>query len=172
MRTFIWLILIALLVIVGALVVKGRRNAEPVVSTPTADSSTYATTNDTPAAAPTNDSKASAVTTKNGMKIETTQQGTGPAITTGQIAVVQYEGKLTDGSIFDSTAKHGGAPFEFQLGAGRVIQGWEQGILGMKVGESRILTIPPELGYGAAGYPPIIPQNATLIFTVTLEGIK
>jgi FKBP-type peptidyl-prolyl cis-trans isomerase len=172
MRTFIWLIIIALLVIGGALVVKGRRNADPVVSTPTTDSNTYATANETPSAAPTDTPKASAITTKNGMKIETTQQGTGPAITTGKIAVVQYEGKLTDGSIFDSTAKHGGTPFEFQLGAGRVIQGWEEGILGMKVGETRMLTIPPELGYGAGGYPPIIPQNATLFFTVTLQGIK
>lgn len=110
--------------------------------------------------------------THNGMTIETIKEGNGPAITNGQTAVVQYEGKLQDGSIFDSTAKHGGRAFEFPLGAGMVIKGWDQGVLGMKVGETRLLTIPPELGYGANGYPPIIPQNATLIFTVTLEGIK
>ncbi len=106
------------------------------------------------------------------MKIDVIKEGTGPAITNGQTAVMLYTGKLTDGSIFDSTDKHGGQPFSFALGAGQVIKGWDQGILGMKVGEERTLTIPPELGYGAAGYPPVIPQNATLVFDVTLVGIK
>lgn len=110
--------------------------------------------------------------TNNGMTIETTKEGTGTAIANGQTAVVQYEGKLVDGSVFDSTAKRGGKAFEFLLGAGMVIKGWDQGVLGMKVGETRVLTIPPELGYGASGFPPVIPGGATLIFTVTLEGIK
>ena len=111
-------------------------------------------------------------TTQHGMTIEILTEGTGAEITNGQTAVVQYEGTLVDGSIFDSTAKHGGRAFEFPLGAGMVIKGWDQGILGMKVGETRKLTIPPELGYGPQGYPPIIPQSATLVFKVTLEGIK
>ena len=111
-------------------------------------------------------------TTKNGMTIETTKDGSGTGIINGQIAVMQYTGTLTDGSVFDATSKRGGTPFEFTLGAGQVIKGWDQGILGMKVGEERTLTIPPELGYRAQGYPPVIPQNATLIFTVKLEAIK
>ncbi|HEY0979784.1 MAG TPA: FKBP-type peptidyl-prolyl cis-trans isomerase [Candidatus Paceibacterota bacterium] len=111
-------------------------------------------------------------TTKNGMTIETTKEGTGAGIVNGQIAVMQYTGTLTDGSVFDATSKRGGKAFEFTLGAGQVIKGWDQGILGMKVGEERTLTIPPELGYGPNGYPPVIPQNATLIFTVKLEAIK
>lgn len=111
-------------------------------------------------------------TIKNGMTIEVTKEGTGAAITNGQTAVMQYTGMLTNGQVFDATSKRGGTPFEFTLGAGQVIKGWDQGILGMKVGEERTLTIPSELGYGAQGYPPVIPQNATLIFKVTLEGIK
>ncbi len=110
--------------------------------------------------------------TMNGMTITTTKEGTGEAISNGKVAVMQYTGKLTDGTVFDATSKRGGEPFRFTLGAGQVIKGWDQGILGMKVGESRTLTIPPELGYGAAGYPGVIPQNATLIFDVTLEGIE
>ncbi len=120
---------------------------------------------------PTNPNSSTSMTT-NELKIETTKEGTGPAIANGQTAVVQYEGKLADGTVFDSTAKHGGTAFEFPLGAGMVIKGWDEGVLGMKVGETRTLTIPPELGYGPQGYPPIIPPSATLTFTVTLEGIK
>lgn len=112
------------------------------------------------------------ITTKNGMKIEITKQGSGDAIINGQIASMLYTGMLTDGSVFDSTSKRNDQPFEFTLGAGQVIKGWDQGILGMKVGEERTLTIPSELGYGAQGYPPVIPQNATLTFTVKLLAIK
>jgi len=111
-------------------------------------------------------------TTMNGMTIEVIKEGTGAEIKNGQTAVVQYEGKLVDGTIFDSTAKRNNTPFEFPLGAGMVIKGWDQGVLGMKVGEARKLTIPFDLAYGVAGRPPVIPPSATLIFTVTLEGIK
>ncbi len=110
--------------------------------------------------------------TLDGMTIEIIKEGNGPEIKNGQTAVVQYEGKLTSGAIFDSTAKHGGQPFEFSLGAGMVIKGWDEGVLGMKVGETRKLTIPPELGYGAQGAGGVIPPNATLIFEVTLQAIK
>lgn len=106
-----------------------------------------------------------------GMTIETTKQGTGAEITNGKIAVVHYTGKLTNGTVFDSS-KTRGTPFEFPLGAGMVIKGWDMGVLGMKVGEIRMLTIPPELGYGAQGAGGVIPPNATLIFEVELLGIK
>lgn len=109
---------------------------------------------------------------KNNMKIETTKEGTGATITDGQTAVMTYVGKLQDGTVFDASKNHGDGSFSFVLGSGQVIKGWDQGIVGMKVGESRILTIPPALAYGPNGYPPVIPPNATLVFDVTLLAIK
>lgn len=107
-----------------------------------------------------------------GMTIETTKEGSGEAIVNGKTAVVHYTGKLENGTVFDSS-KTRGTPFEFPLGAGMVIKGWDLGVLGMKVGETRMLTIPSELGYGATGTPGgPIPPNATLIFEVELLGIK
>lgn len=105
------------------------------------------------------------------MTIQTTKEGTGPSITNGQTAEVHYVGKLTDGTTFDAS-KPRGSTFSFKLGAGQVIKGWDEGVLGMKVGEVRTLTIPPELGYGAAGAGGVIPPNATLIFEVELIAIK
>lgn len=107
----------------------------------------------------------------NGMTIETIKEGAGEAITNGKTAVVDYVGKLTDGTVFDASARHG-QPFAFPLGAGMVIKGWDQGVLGMKVGETRILTIPPELAYGDTGAGGVIPPKATLVFEVTLREIK
>ncbi len=115
--------------------------------------------------------KINKVTTIQGMKIETTKQGTGVEIKNGQTAVVHYTGKLTDGTTFDSS-KTRGTPFEFPLGAGMVIKGWDMGVLGMKVGEIRMLTIPSDLGYGERGAGGVIPPNATLVFEVELLGIK
>jgi len=111
-------------------------------------------------------------TTKNGMTIETTKEGTGEPIVNGQVASMLYTGTLADGTEFDSTSKRNNQPFEFILGAGQVIKGWDQGILGMKVGEERTLTIPAELGYGSQGAGGVIPPNATLTFTVKLLAIK
>lgn len=115
--------------------------------------------------------KINKVTTIQGMKIETTKEGTGVEIKNGQTAVVHYTGKLTDGTTFDSS-KTRGTPFEFPLGAGMVIKGWDMGVLGMKVGEVRMLTIPADLGYGERGAGGVIPPNATLVFEVELLGIK
>lgn len=106
------------------------------------------------------------------MKIEVTKDGTGAEIENGQTAVVSYVGKLENGTMFDASKNHGDGTFSFTLGAGQVIKGWDQGVLGMKVGESRTLTIPSELAYGPNGIPPVIPGNATLVFDVTLLGIK
>lgn len=88
----------------------------------------------------------------------------------GDTVLVHYTGKLQDGTVFDSSVSRG-VPFSFTLGENRVIQGWEQGILGMTEGEKKTLTIPPELGYGAMGVPGAIPPNATLIFDVELVDI-
>ena len=96
------------------------------------------------------------------VKIETTKQGTGEAAKNGDTLVVHYTGTLTDGKKFDSSRDRN-KPFEVTLGQRRVIAGWEQGLQGMKVGESRRLTIPPELGYGERGAGGAIPPNATVI---------
>ena|SRR3989344_7657372 len=105
------------------------------------------------------------------LKIETLKEGTGRAIVKGDTAVVHYTGWLVNGTKFDSSLDRG-EPFSFPLGAGQVIAGWDQGVLGMKVGEKRKLTIAPELAYGSSGAGGIIPPNATLIFEVELLEIK
>jgi len=95
--------------------------------------------------------------------------GTGAEAVSGKIITVHYVGTLTNGQKFDSSVDRG-QPFEFALGAGQVIAGWDQGFAGMKVGGKRILTIPPEMGYGAGQVGPI-PPNSTLIFEVELLGV-
>lgn len=106
------------------------------------------------------------------LKIETTQEGAGDKVTkSGDTISVHYTGKLEDGTKFDSSVDRG-TPFDFTIGQGQVIAGWEQGLLDMKVGEKRTLTIPSEMGYGAQGAGGIIPPDATLIFEVELMGIK
>ena len=104
------------------------------------------------------------------LQIETLTEGNGAVAETGMRVSVHYEGRLADGEIFDASRPRGEA-FSFTLGAGQVISGWEQGVAGMKVGESRRLTIPPELGYGAAGAGGVIPPNATLVFEVELLDV-
>lgn len=105
------------------------------------------------------------------LKIETLREGTGSGIVSGQTAVVHYTGWLIDGTKFDSSLDTG-TPFSFPLGEGRVIAGWDQGVLGMKVGEKRKLFIPSDLAYGSSGVGGIIPPNAPLIFEVELLEIK
>ena len=105
------------------------------------------------------------------LKIEDIREGTGAAAKSGQNVVVHYVGTLTNGQKFDSSRDRGQG-FSFPLGGGRVIKGWDQGVAGMKVGGLRKLTIPPHLGYGAGGYPPVIPPNSTLVFEVELLEIK
>jgi peptidylprolyl isomerase len=104
------------------------------------------------------------------VKIEDLVEGSGPEVKSGDTIVVHYTGTLEDGTQFDSSV--GGQPFTTQIGVGNVIAGWDQGLLGMKAGGKRRLTIPPALGYGARGAGGVIPPNATLIFEVELLEIK
>ena len=114
---------------------------------------------------------------KNGEKmsdkliVKDTKVGTGAEVKAGDTISIHYKGTLQDGKEFDSSYKRG-QPFVTQIGVGMVIEGWDQGVLGMKVGGKRTLIIPPELGYGANGAGGVIPPNATLTFEVELVGIK
>jgi peptidylprolyl isomerase len=106
------------------------------------------------------------------LKVEDLIEGKGAAAKSGDKVAVRYVGVLyNNNKEFDSSWKRGKAPFELTLGQGQVIQGWDQGLLGMKVGGRRRLTIPPDLAYGAQGQPPTIPANSTLVFDVDLTKI-
>ena len=105
------------------------------------------------------------------LKIEDLNVGAGAEAVAGKTVSVHYTGWLTNGTKFDSSVDRG-QPFSFSLGAGQVIQGWDKGVAGMKVGGKRKLTIPPELGYGARGAGRVIPPNATLVFEVELLGVR
>ncbi len=111
------------------------------------------------------------ITTASGLIIEELVAGNGAEAAAGQYVSVHYTGWLTDGTKFDSS-KDRGDPFEFPLGAGHVIKGWDEGVQGMKIGGSRKLTIPASLGYGARGAGGVIPPNATLVFEVELLGVE
>jgi len=104
--------------------------------------------------------------TPSGLRITDLEVGTGAEAIAGQSVTVNYRGSLTNGKEFDSS--YGRGPFGFRLGGGQVIQGWDEGVAGMKVGGKRKLVIPPDLGYGSRGAGGVIPPDATLIFEVEL----
>jgi len=109
---------------------------------------------------------------ENGLLIEDLVVGDGAEAKNYNKVVVNYTGKLEDGSVFDSSLNPGRSPFTFTLGAGSVIKGWDQGLKNMKVGGKRKLTIPPDLAYGANGAGNAVPPNATLIFEVELLEVE
>jgi len=111
------------------------------------------------------------ITTKSGLKYADLEVGTGTEVKTGMLVLVDYEGRLANGEKFDSSYDRR-EPFSFKIGASQVIQGWEEGVIGMKVGGKRKLVIPPDLAYGEAGAPPRIPPNATLTFEVKVLDAK
>lgn len=106
----------------------------------------------------------------NGLRWKDLAVGDGAEVKAGQQVSAHYAGYLTNGTNFESSRP--GAPISFPVGVGRVIDGWDQGLLGMRVGGTRQLIIPPALGYGPAGSPPVIPPNATLVFTVEVVGAQ
>lgn len=110
------------------------------------------------------------ITTSTGLQYVDMEEGTGGSPQKGQTCVVHYHGTLLDGTVFDSS-KERGQPFEFQIGEGRVIKGWDEGVMSMKIGGKRKLVIPPDLGYGARNMGKI-PSNSTLVFEVELLDIK
>lgn len=110
-------------------------------------------------------------TTEDGLVIEDLECGDGDEAVEGKLVTVHYTGTLEDGTKFDSS-KDRDQPFQFVLGAGMVIKGWDEGFEGMKIGGVRKLTIPPEMGYGEAGAGGVIPPNATLIFEVELLAVE
>ena len=109
-------------------------------------------------------------TTPSGLQYRDDVVGEGAEAKAGNLVSVHYTGTLQNGSKFDSSRDRG-QPFQFPLGAGRVIRGWDEGVAGMKVGGRRTLVIPPELGYGARAIGPI-PPNSTLVFDVELLGVR
>jgi hypothetical protein len=109
------------------------------------------------------------VVTDSGLRITDLEIGTGAEAVSGELVSVNYRGTLTNGKEFDSS--YGRGPFQFPLGAGRVIKGWDEGVAGMRVGGKRKLVIPPDLAYGSRGAGGVIPPDATLIFEVELLGV-
>ena len=111
------------------------------------------------------------MTTESGLQVVDLVKGTGRQAELGDTATVHYTGWLANGTKFDSSLDRK-EPFSFRLGAGQVIRGWDEGVMGMKVGGKRKLIIPPQLGYGARGAGNVIPPNATLTFEVELLGLR
>jgi FKBP-type peptidyl-prolyl cis-trans isomerase len=116
-------------------------------------------------------SVAAPTATPAGLQIEDLKVGTGMVVASGDRAKLHYTGRLESGTVFDTSLQAGREPFVFRVGKGQVIKGWDQGIVGMRIGGKRKLTIAPALAYGAKGSPPTIPPNATLIFEVELLDV-
>ena len=116
-------------------------------------------------------SKSGEVTSPSGLRYIDEVVGTGESPKQGQNVTVHYTGTLENGTKFDSSFDSG-QPYTFRIGTGKVIKGWDEGIMTMKVGGKRRFIIPPSLGYGAAGFPPKIPPDATLLFEVELVGVS
>ena len=112
------------------------------------------------------------ITTPSGLQYQDIVVGKGAQPKDGDTVVVNYTGRFTNGKIFDTSVGPGKKPFSFALGRGQVIKGWDEGVATMHVGGKRKLVIPPDLAYGAGGYPGVIPPNSTLTFVVELLSIK
>ena len=161
---------VLLLVIMSVLSACGDATGTP--STDTTASATTSSASSTPFASGIPQVTGKTITTSDGLQYIDTKVGDGAEAKAGQTVSVNYTGYLAaNGKKFDSSVDKG-VPFPFPLGTGRVIKGWDEGVAGMKVGGKRRLIIPPDLGYGAGGYPPVIPASATLVFDVELLSVQ
>ena len=151
----------------GAAATKSEAPATTPSTTPAAKSSAAPSAPGT--SAPSSD--ANEVTMPSGLKYSDLHVGDGEIAQVNLTASVHYTGWLTDGTKFDSSLDRG-EPFSFRIGAHQVIRGWDEGVQGMRIGGKRKLVIPPDMGYGASGSPPVIPPNATLVFEVELLGLE
>ena len=163
----VYVVIAAALIGVGAWYANSISNSQANVTT------TAATNNNGPTSQPT--AVGQSITTMDGLIIKDDVVGTGTVAAFGNTVTVNYTGKLDNGTVFDSSLNPGRTPFSFTIGdttpGKAVIQGWNEGVQGMKVGGTRELTVPPSLGYGAGGAGSTIPPNATLHFTITLLGV-
>lgn len=171
-RSFIALLTVATLSLGVSACTKKEESkpAEAAPAAPSAATSLQATAAPQSAASPTAANTAGSLNVTE-LKIEELKAGTGAEAVAGKTVSVHYTGTLTNGTKFDSSLDRG-EPFKFPLGAGRVIQGWDKGVAGMKIGGKRRLTIPPQMAYGERGAGGVIPPNATLIFEVELLGVE
>lgn len=173
-RNIISIIVLILLVIVlwvGYVQYQKYQTDQQTLSNKHATATALAKITPTPSSGPATPPAVTGTPTKlpDGLQYIDIKQGTGNTVQKGMTVSVQYTGWLqSTNKKFDSSYDHGGQPFQLPVGQGQVIKGWDEGIVGMKVGGTRRLIIPPSLGYGAQGYPPTIPPNATLVFDVTV----
>ncbi len=152
----------------GAFYIYSRKNGIES-SSPLPTQKVFATIEATPEIEASN--SGNIITMQDGLKIQDERVGSGTEAVSGKTITVNYIGTLNDGTKFDSSYDRG-QPFSFTLGAGEVIRGWDEGVVGMKVGGKRKLIIPPDLGYGQNGVPGIIPGGSTLIFEVELLKVE
>lgn len=165
------LMLVCVVVLIVAQLGGNKNTIVTAKVTPTSPVSTTVITENKNLIANKTMSNTNVVTTPSGLKYEDVKVGDGATPKSGQKVVVHYTGTLDDGTKFDSSRDRG-QPFKFNIGKGEVIKGWDEGVITMKVGGERKLTIPPDLGYGAGGAGGVIPPNATLHFDVELLGIE
>jgi FKBP-type peptidyl-prolyl cis-trans isomerase len=169
------ILLVVYVVIAAALIGVGAWYANSISNSQVNTTATTTTNNNNNVSTPQPTAAGQSITTMDGLIIKDDTIGTGTVAAFGNTVTVNYTGKLDNGTVFDSSLNPGRTPFSFVIGSTipgqAVIQGWNEGVQGMKVGGTRELTVPPALGYGAGGAGSTIPPNATLHFTISLLGV-